>query len=80
MSFAASIHSQGYKPPITTESRGGISSEQRWLPGTIVNSAPYQREIDAKLIMDRLLRECLTRKSPGRGFLAPSVFAPGAPV
>jgi hypothetical protein len=64
MPHAASTYSQGYKPPIMTESRGGFSRERGWLPGTIVNPAPPQRELDAKLIMDRLLRECLTRKSP----------------
>jgi hypothetical protein len=33
-------------------------------PGTIVNSAPSQCELEARLVMDRLLRECFTRKSP----------------
>ena len=64
MSYGASIYSHGYHPPITAEGHRGISREQGWLPDTIVNSAPSQREIDAQLIMDRLLRECLTRKSP----------------
>jgi hypothetical protein len=67
MSYDASIHSHVYNPPITeitAEVRCGIAREQRWWPGTIVNSAPSQLEIETKLVMDRLLRECLTRKDP----------------
>ena len=63
MPHAASIYSNGYNEPITPEVLHGISRQQGRLPGTIVNPAPSQREIDAKLTMDRLLRECLTRKS-----------------
>ena len=62
MSYGASIHSHTYNPPITVEGLGGISREQRLLPGTIKNSAPSQREIEAQLVMDRLLRECLKRE------------------
>ena len=62
MSYGASIHSHTYNPPITVEGFGGISREQRRLPGTIRNSAPSQREIEAQLVMDRLLRECLKRE------------------
>jgi hypothetical protein len=64
MPYAASIYSNGYNEPITPEVLHGTSRQQGQLPGTIVNPAPSQREIDAKLIMDRLLREYLTRKSP----------------
>jgi hypothetical protein len=64
MSHGASISSYGYKPPITTEVVCGISREQAWQPGTVVNSAPSQLERDPRLVMDRLLRECLTRRSP----------------
>jgi hypothetical protein len=64
MSYGASIYSHGYHPAITVEGHRGISREQGWLPGAIMNSAPSQREMDAQLIMDRLLREYLTRKSP----------------
>ena len=64
MSYGASIHSHGYNPPIASEVLHGISREQRWLPGTIVNSAPARREIETQLVMDRLLREYLTPKSP----------------
>jgi hypothetical protein len=64
MSYGASIHSHVYNPPITAEVLCGISREQGWLPGTIVSFAPSQLEIETQLVMDRLLRECLTRKSP----------------
>ena len=64
MPHAASIDNNGYNHPITPEVLQGMSRQQRRLPRTIVNFAPSQREIDAKLIMDRLLRECLARKSP----------------
>ena len=62
MSYGASIYSHGYNPPITAEGLRGISREQGRLPGTIMNSAPSQREIEAQLMMDRLLREYLTRE------------------
>ena len=62
MSYGASIYSHAYNPPITAEGLGGISREQRRLPGTIKSSAPSQRETEAQLVMDRLLRECLKRK------------------
>jgi hypothetical protein len=65
MSYGASIYSHVYSPPITAEVLSGISREHRWRPGTIVNSAPSELEIETRLVMDRLLRECLTRKSPG---------------
>ena len=63
MSYAASIYSHGYNPPITSEVLNGISREQAWLLGTIVNSASSQREIETQLVMDRLLREYLKPKS-----------------
>ena len=62
MSYGASIHRHTYNPPITVEGLGGISREQRLLPGTTKNSAPSQRVIEAQLVMDRLLRECLKRE------------------
>ena len=62
MSYGASIYSHAYNPPITAEGPGGISRQQRRLPGTIKNSAPSRHEIEARLVMDRLLRECLTPK------------------
>ena len=64
MSHAASIYSNGYNHPIAPEVLQGMSREQRRLPRTIVNPAPSQRQTEAQLVMDRLLRECLTRKSP----------------
>ena len=62
MSYGASIYSHRYNPPIASEVLHGISREQGRLPDTIMNSAPSQREIEAQLVMDRLLREYLTRK------------------
>ena len=62
MSYGTSIHSHTCNPPITVEGFGGISREQRPLPGTIRNSTPSQRVIEAQLVMDRLLRECLKRE------------------
>jgi hypothetical protein len=62
MSYGTSIHSHTCNPPITVEGFGGISREQRPLPGTIRKSAPSQYEIEARLVMDRLLRECLKRE------------------
>jgi hypothetical protein len=61
MSYSASIHSHVYNPLITAEVRRGISREQEWRPGTIMNSAPSQFEIEAKLVMGRLLHEYFTR-------------------
>ena len=62
MSYGASIHSHTYNLQITVESFGGLSRGQTRMPGTIRNSAPSQRETEAQLVMDRLLRECLKRK------------------
>jgi hypothetical protein len=50
MSYGASINSHVYDPPITAEVLRRISREQGWRPGTIVNSAPSQLEIEAKLV------------------------------
>jgi hypothetical protein len=61
MYYGASIHSHAYNPPITVEGLGGISREQRPLPGT-KNSAPSPRVIEAQLVMERLLREYLKRE------------------
>ena len=62
MSYGVSIYSCRYNPPIASEVLHGISREQRRLSDTIMNSAPVRREIEAQLVMDRLLRECLTGK------------------
>jgi hypothetical protein len=62
MSYAASIYSHGYNQPITPEVLDGISREQRLL-GTIVSPAASRLAIEPQLVMDRLLREYLTRKS-----------------
>ena len=64
MSYGASIYSHVYNPPITAEVHCGISRGQGWRPGTIVKSTPSQLEIETQLVVDRLIRECFTRKSP----------------
>jgi len=64
MSYGASIYSHVYNPPIKAEAHFGISRGQGWRPGTIVKSAPSQLEIETQLVVDRLMRECFTRKSP----------------
>ena len=64
MSYGASIYSHVYNPPIAAEGLCEISREQGWRPSTIVKSAPSQLEIETQLVMDQLLRECFTRKSP----------------
>src|SRR5260370_25482230 len=64
MSYGASIYSHIYNPPIADDVLCGISREQGWPRGTIVNSAPSQLEIEIQLVVDRLLRECFTRQSP----------------
>jgi hypothetical protein len=65
MSHDASTYRRVYNPPITAGVLCGVSREQRQRPGTIVNStAPSQFEIETQLVIDRLLRECFTRKSP----------------
>jgi hypothetical protein len=67
MSHGASISSYGCMPPFTAEVACEvvceISREQEWQPGTIANFIPSQLEREAQLVMDRLLRDCLTRKS-----------------
>ena len=60
MSYCASIYGNVYNPPITIEVLCGISREQGWQS----NSAPSQLEIETQRLMDRLLRECFTSKSP----------------
>jgi hypothetical protein len=64
MSYGASIYSHVYNPPITTEVLCGNSRGQGWRLGTILNLAPSQLEIETQLVMDRLLREYFTSKSP----------------
>jgi hypothetical protein len=55
------MYSYRYNPPIASEVLHGFSLQGR-LPDTIMNSAPVRRDNEAQLVMDRLLRECLTRK------------------
>ena len=64
MSYAASIYRHVRTMPITAESPGENSCGQGWQRGTIAKSAPSRHEIDTKLVVDRLLRECFTQESP----------------
>jgi hypothetical protein len=66
MSYGTSIYSHVYNPPMTAEVLCGISREQGWRPGTIVNSAPSEFEIETQQVIDRLLRECFT-SNPASG-------------
>ena len=61
MSHVVSICSDRYNAPIASEILHVISREQGRPPDTIMNSAPVRREIEAQLVMDRLLRECLSK-------------------
>jgi hypothetical protein len=62
MSYGALIYSHVYNPPIAAEVLCGISRGQGRRPGIIVNFVPSQLEIETQLVMDRLLRECFTRR------------------
>lgn len=64
MSYDASIRSYVCKPPITAEVLRETSPTQRWRPGSIVTLAASETEIETQLVIDRLLRECFTLKSP----------------
>ena len=61
MSYGDLLYSYGCKPPITAEVLYGTSCEG---PDTIGNSCRSVLENEPHLVMDRLLRECLTLKSP----------------
>jgi hypothetical protein len=67
MPYGASIYTPVYNPLITAEVLYGISRGQGWRPGIIVNFATSQLEIETELVMDRLLREYFTSKSPRAG-------------
>ena len=58
----SSIYSRSNNSPIASEVLPGSFTEQGWLPDSIRKSASAQREIEVQLVMDRLLREYLTRK------------------
>ena len=64
MSCHASIRRQVSSPSITARAPCGISREQVWRPGSIVTLAASETEIETQLVIDRLLRECFTLKSP----------------
>jgi hypothetical protein len=61
MFYVASIYRHVRTMPITAEGLGESSCGQGWQPGTIVESAQSRLEIDTKLVVDRLLRECFTK-------------------
>ena len=61
MSYGASIYSFDRKLPISVENLRSAFCERL---GTIANPAPFVLESEPQLAMDRLLRECLTRKPP----------------
>ena len=42
------------------------TGERGWRPGTIVNSAVSEFEIETQQVIDRLLRECFDKKSARR--------------
>jgi hypothetical protein len=63
MSYGASIYSRDYKLPITAEFTVGFLVSKDGGPALSVNSASSQFKNEPQLVMDRLLRECLTRKS-----------------
>ena len=63
MSYDASrTHSRGQKP-VTAMTSWDISHEHKCRPDFDEAVASPQRESAAQLIVDRLLRECLRRKS-----------------
>jgi hypothetical protein len=62
MSFGISSHGYGYNQPAASNVLHAMFREQEWVPRRIVNSAS-RRELESELVMDRLLRECLTPKS-----------------
>jgi hypothetical protein len=64
MSYDASLRSCGYEQSITAKNERKFSRVKGWRAGTRADSAPSQLENETQLAMDRLLRECLTRKPP----------------
>ncbi len=62
MSYGTSIHSHTRNPQITVEGFRGISREKRPLPGHNRELRTISTQIEARLVMDRLLRECLKRE------------------
>lgn len=64
MSCHASIRRHVPSPSITAEDPGGISRAQERRPGSVVTLAASEAEIKTQLVIDRLLRECFTLKSP----------------
>lgn len=64
MSKGASTYSHVNKSPITAEIHDGVSLRQVRRPGTVAEAASFPPEIETQLVVDRLLRECFTRKPP----------------
>ena len=61
MPYEASIHISGRKLTITSKTLQSASYQRS---GTIANPAPSELNSEPQRAMDRLLRECLTRKAP----------------
>ena len=64
MSDSAYVHVNN-EPSIAAEVHDGISRGQARRPGTIASPAPTPPGIESQRVVDRLLRECFTRKPPG---------------
>jgi hypothetical protein len=63
MSCHASIRRHFPDPSITTEDTCEMSRAQEWRPDSTWTHTKSQTEIEAQLLIDRLLTECFTPKS-----------------
>jgi hypothetical protein len=64
MSYQASLNrSCGHEPASGTKGFYGMVGEHEYPSGMMAALAPPRRESDPRLVMDRLLRECLKRSS-----------------
>jgi hypothetical protein len=63
MAYGASNSVHRYNSPFESKEFCNASSMQEWIPDTLLNSASAQGEIEIQRRMDRLLRECLTRRA-----------------
>jgi hypothetical protein len=64
MSYRASLNcSWGHEPAGVTKGFYGMVGEFAYPPGMMAVLAAPRRESDPRLVMDRLLRECLKRSS-----------------
>ena len=65
MSYQASLNRCcGHEPASATKGFYGMVGEHEYRPGMMAALAPPRRESDPRLVMDRLLRECLKGRSP----------------